>query len=78
MIKPDEIEFMKLILSHKGRYPSQYWEAMTKRQHRILEKWSDKGQWEYGVSVRSGWLTEVGYKHLEASSITQVNSKAGK
>lgn len=26
----------------------------------ILEKWSGKGWWEYGVSLRCGWMTQDG------------------
>ena len=27
------------------------------RAYRLLEKWADKGWWEYGVSLRCGWFT---------------------
>jgi hypothetical protein len=28
-----------------------------KRGYYLLEKWDDKGWWEYGVSLRTGWFT---------------------
>jgi hypothetical protein len=31
-----------------------------KRGLGILEKWTEKGWWDYGVSVRSGWITYEG------------------
>jgi hypothetical protein len=30
----------------------------------ILDKWTRKGWWEYGVSARSGWLTPKGVEAL--------------
>ncbi len=27
------------------------------RAYRLLEKWTAKGWWEYGVSMRCGWFT---------------------
>lgn len=32
-----------------------------KRAIGIGEKWSRKGWWDYGVTVRFGWLTPTGY-----------------
>lgn len=26
----------------------------------LLEKWSNKGWWNSGISTRSGWMTELG------------------
>lgn len=31
-----------------------------KRLHYVLNKWTDKGWWEYGTALTSGWLTEAG------------------
>ena len=31
-----------------------------KRAEYLLGKWTDKGWWDYGVSLRTGWLTEKG------------------
>ena len=27
------------------------------RAYRLLEKWTDRGWWEYGTSLRCGWFT---------------------
>lgn len=35
-----------------------------KRAHYLLEKWSVKGWWESGVSLRSGWFTHGAPKSL--------------
>lgn len=29
-----------------------------------LEKWTKKGWWEYGVSLRTGWFTPEGIEEL--------------
>lgn len=31
-----------------------------KRVEYVLDKWCRRGWWEYGVSLRSGWLTPEG------------------
>lgn len=31
-----------------------------KRAEYLLEKWSRAGWWDYGVSARTGWLTDAG------------------
>jgi hypothetical protein len=67
MIKRDEIELMRLVLSNEENtpaIPSALWGSLTKRQYYLLEKWAYKGWWEYGVSSRSGWLTPEGKKAL--------------
>lgn len=63
-IKPDEIELMMLVISGKGQIPSKNKDELTKRDYAMLDKWVRKGQWEYGVSLRSGWLTPSGEAHL--------------
>ena len=32
----------------------------AKRAEYILGKWADRRWWEYGVSLRTGWLTDAG------------------
>jgi hypothetical protein len=32
----------------------------VKRAMYLLDKWTDKSWWEYGVTSRSGWLTKEG------------------
>ncbi len=65
-VKPDEIELMRAVAAHDGRVPYELWETLTKRQYYILSKWTwPKGWWEYGVSLRGGWLTDKGRAHFE-------------
>lgn len=33
----------------------------------ILEKWDRKGWWDYGVSLRAGWLTDAGLSALQTT-----------
>jgi hypothetical protein len=32
-----------------------------KRAYYLLDKWVNKGWYEYGVSIAAGWLTKEGY-----------------
>lgn len=59
MIKSDEKEFAKFVLSFGKSIPSEFWDKLTKRQYFILSKWTDKGIWNYGVSVRAGWVEDM-------------------
>lgn len=70
MIKSDEIDFMRFILP-LGRIPSEHWSDLSKRQYGLLDKWSRKGFWDYGVSSRGGWLTENGKDKFNAVINTQ-------
>ncbi len=38
-----------------------------KRVQYLLYKWADRNWWEYGVSARTGWFTENGWKATEAA-----------
>lgn len=62
MRKPDEDLLIQLIMNNPEgmRVPDDYWALLTKRQYYILDKWTRKGWWEYGVSLRSGWMTQEG------------------
>lgn len=69
-MKPDE----KALLAVMAATPSQAARGMEfatdlatrllamdeKRCLYLLGKWADKGWWEYGVSLRSGWMTPTG------------------
>lgn len=74
-MKPDEKELLlklaeiQLHPSNAGIRPEPYALATDlaktfgmheKRAHYLLLKWADRGWWEYGVSARTGWLTEKG------------------
>lgn len=67
MKKPEELAFMKLVMENEGKIPSSLWDHLTKRQYSYLDKWSDKGWWEYGVSSRSGWLEKEGWVAFTAA-----------
>jgi hypothetical protein len=66
VIKADEIEFMKRVAEFGFKIPMQYWRGLTKREYYLLSKWSGKGYWDYGVSLRSGWVTDDGKKYFES------------
>ncbi len=65
MCKPEEREFRQLVVDSKGRIPQDMWSKLTKRQFRYLEKWEDRGWWDSGVSVRTGWLTVQGWDKFQ-------------
>lgn len=65
MKKPDEIEFMASILIWQGKIPTTRWDVLTKRQYHLLGKWTSIGWWEFGVTLRAGWLTDVGRLEFE-------------
>ena len=68
-MKPDELALLKTLAFHR---PKQTWTGPNaedvgislgmhhKRVDYILNKWTNKGWWNYGVSARTGWLTEAG------------------
>lgn len=64
-VKPDEIALRAKVGAADGKACAA-WEASEalrmhpKRLNAILEKWYGKGWWEFGVSLRSGWLTADG------------------
>lgn len=76
MIKPGEVEFTAFVLAHGGKIPSDLWKGIKKQEYSYLSKWSRKGWWDYGVSLRSGWLTDEGREALQkrfSESIQQDN-----
>lgn len=68
MIKDDEKLLYNLIREcHRRGHTSvkamadSYFEFIGmnyKRGYYLLRKWSDKGWWDYGVSLRTGWFTQ--------------------
>jgi hypothetical protein len=63
-VKPDELQLLQAVaakprsaLADACFAPIQMPE---KRGLYLLQKWADKGWWEYGVTLRSGWLTPKG------------------
>ena len=72
MIKPDDRAALEA-LAKAGPYQGGV--AMRalcragthpKRQHRLAEKWDDRGWWDCGMTLRSGWLTPEGHRALLA------------
>jgi len=63
-MKPDERALLLTALTDR---PSLYSapEMNHKRRAYILRKWTERGWWEYGVSLRTGWLTPEGTAKAE-------------
>ena len=64
----DEIEFYAAIRTKgRGVFADTVAERIGLNENRayyLLEKWTRQGWWEYGVSVRSGWLTDEAPQEL--------------
>lgn len=67
MIKPDEKELLKTLQERSTLASPAHVRLIVgflgmneKRAAYILGKWSDKGWYDYGVSVMAGWLTQEG------------------
>lgn len=67
-IHKDEIELAKLALEahNKDKFSNGKWwyedsSIPYKRVEYILNKWSERDLFDYGVTLRSGWLTEKGF-----------------
>lgn len=67
MRKPDEIELYAAV-RHLRVQPYEAGRELPdataarlgiaeKRGYCLLQKWADKGWWDYGVSLRCGWFT---------------------
>ena len=68
MIKADEHEYYAAIqVKGRGVFADVVAERLGMEWNRaeyILEKWSRRGWWEWGVSIRSGWLTDTAPQYL--------------
>ncbi len=74
-MKPDEILLLKTLYKERPKPTdanTPFVDAMghrlgmhTKRTLYILEKWFDKGWWMCGVSLRTGWFTELGLEEAK-------------
>ena len=76
-MKEDEKELALVILDASGKgvppgFLGELWWMdrgyPDKRFYSLLAKWARKGWWEYGVSLRGGWLTDVGRAALAAAT----------
>lgn len=61
MIHKEERSLMVIVLGFHGRIDPSYWDQLSKQDKYYLEKWSRKRWWNYGVSLRSGWLEKEGF-----------------
>lgn len=70
MRRPDEIALYGLLRErHGGPYNPRQQEFAThiaagigiyeKRATYLLDKWTGRGWWDYGVTLRSGWFTDA-------------------
>lgn len=67
-MKHDEMELLKALQKRTEEDPNMPSPRQLvidlnmneKRAAYIFEKWTDKGLYDYGVSVMAGWLTEKG------------------
>lgn len=69
-MRPDEVALLKAIQQRTSDVWSPEYQSVrsiveglgmnTKRADYILDKWDDKGWYEYGVCVDMGWLTDEG------------------
>lgn len=75
MIKQDEFYLITIVKSNEYKIPYERWDGLTKRHYSLLAKWSRKGYWDYGVSIRSGWATDKGKEYftqlLETSGLRE-------
>lgn len=66
-MKPDEREFLDALRKRGPNkvkpFAFEIAESLGmnyKRAQYLYLKWSERGWWDYGVSARTGWLTEAG------------------
>lgn len=66
-MKDDERRLLLAAAAVDGQHPRPFIDDLSahlgihpKRGLYLAGKWSDKGWWEYGVTLRSGWLTAAG------------------
>lgn len=68
MRKPDEIQFYAAIRAKgRGIFADTVAERLGIEWDRaayLLEKWCRLGWWDWGVSLRSGWLTDAAPQEL--------------
>jgi hypothetical protein len=77
MMKEDEKGLARAMLAASGEgvavgfFGEQWWASRCyppKRFYSLLAKWERKGWWEYGVSLRGGWLTDAGRAALAVAT----------
>lgn len=68
MMKETEARFAVEVLAARNLFQ----QPPTRQEHFYLEKWAGKDWWDYGVSLRGGWLTTEGLAGL-CSALNEVN-----
>jgi len=63
-------DFTPRDLINEDGFPMHY-----KRAWYLLEKWSDKGWYDYGVTSDLGWLTNEGKSHAIEAAVDYLNVK---
>lgn len=62
MKKPDELNLWNMVKDLKGAIDWESWFDRLNMNHKrgfyIIEKWSDKGILNYGVSLRYAWIED--------------------
>jgi len=69
-VKPDERAFLAALQAEPTLPPRAVIAALgmnPKRAHYLLDKWAERGWYDYGVCIDLGWLTIEG-KNEPASS----------
>jgi hypothetical protein len=68
-MKEKELNFAKTLLKAVENQPYKFGSAIKysgdKQLMYYLEKWTAKGFWEFGVSLRTGWFTPEGIEHFQ-------------
>jgi hypothetical protein len=72
LTKPDEIRLAKYLLHEVDQdfRTDSMLITICQRWPAVLVKWDRKGWWEYGVSLRTGWITDKGREAL----VYQINN----
>ena len=68
-VKSDERELLDACKSRPEEFPREIMKTMSinrKRALYLLDKWADKGWYEYGTSLDLGWLTKEGIEAAES------------
>lgn len=90
MLKPDELLFLQLCLTHlieqRGSHhltprdliQSPGFPLHPKRAWFLLEKWTGKGWYDYGVAVDLGWFTDEGAEQARKRLLLTVEHEQGK
>lgn len=75
-MKGTERLFLNMVIKNGGKIPSDYLDKITKQEYYYLEKWTGKGWWEYGVSMRTGWLEKEAYEYFHSTPTAETKEDA--